>query len=210
MSASDGKDEFNLYVLPEKPISPAASQVTQLTINKSKMYHKGKPVKAERGKEALQKFIVWLKGKKQKALLFGHNAKAFDCKRIVYSLIKYDLLSSFEECVAGFVDTLILFKKVLPSRKSYSQENLVNEILGESYMAHDSLEDVRALEKLVSQTKAHVNAQQMAESSITLGCAVNTTEHCLRKAVNVKTLQPLIMTNVVSKGMAEKIAGANL
>ena len=51
----------------------------------------------------------------------------------------------------GFVDTLILFKKILPqSREKYSQDNLVRDLLGTCYSIHDSLKDVRALQQLVS------------------------------------------------------------
>ena len=58
--------------------------------------------------------------KNTKVVLFVHNANAFDSKRVIYTLMRYNLLNPFTECVAGFVDTLSLFKKVLPERKTYS------------------------------------------------------------------------------------------
>ena len=45
---------------------------------------------------------------------------------------------------------LILFKSVMPQREKYSHESLVSDLLGISYSAHDSLEDVRALQQLLS------------------------------------------------------------
>ena len=83
--------------------------------------------------------------------------------------MRCNLLNPFRECVAGFVDTLPLFKNVLPERKTYSQESLVTDLLGVSYEAHDSLEDVRALQKLV----AHVNvsSKEIYESSFTVDYA---------------------------------------
>ena len=159
-------------------------------------------------KDALQKFVNWLKAKNKKVVLFAHNGNAFDSKRIVYTLMRCNLLNPFRECVAGFVDTLSLFKNVLPERKTYSQESLVTDLLGVSYEAHDSLEDVRALQKLV----AHVNvsSKEISESSFTVDYAVESTKYCVNRATNMNTLQPLLVAKVISKGMAEKIAGSNL
>ena len=186
----------------------AASLVTQLDMVGGRLLHMGKPVPAEEPKEAFEKFLAWLKAKKEKVVLLAHNAERFDSKRIIYALKKYDLLSSFQECVLGFIDTLALFKKVLPGRVSYSQESLVADLLGVFYVSHDSLEDVKALQRLVSCRGFDKN--QLIESSFSTESAVQSTEYCVKKMVNLRTLQPLIASEVVSKGMAEKIAGSGL
>lgn len=109
-------------------------------------------------KEGLKSFVEWLKAKEMPVVLFDHNAKSFDCKRLIFSLQKCDLLNSFQSYVVGFVDTLILFKSVMQQREKYSQENLVSDLLGISYSAHDSLEDVRALQRLLSCKEENENA----------------------------------------------------
>ena len=106
---------------------------------------------------------------------------------IIYSLQKRDLLNSFQSCVVGFVDTLILFKAILPQREKYSQESLVSDLLGISYSAHDSLEDVRALQRLVLYKE--VNEKAIIKSSFTLNYASNSAKYCLNKAVNIHSLQ---------------------
>ena len=73
---------------------------------------------------------------------------------------------------------------------------------------HDSLEDVRALQKLVSHV--NVNSKEISESSLTVDYALKSTKYCVNRATNMHTLQPLIVARVVSKGMAMKIAGSNL
>ena len=108
----------------------------------------------------------------------------------------------------GFVDTLTLFKTVLPLREKYFQESLVSDVLGISYGAHDCLEDVRALQKLV--TYKEVTEKQILESSFSTDCAVSSTKYHLNKAINLQSLQPLITTNVISKRMGGKIAGSGL
>ena len=195
-------------MVPTKPISAGASRVTQLTVRRGKLYRMGKPVDAVEMKDALQKFVNWLKAKNKKVVIFAHNANAFDSKRIIYTLMRCNLLNPFRECVAGFVDTLLLFKIVPPERKTYSQESLVTDLLGVSYGAHDSLEDVRALQKLVSHV--NVSSKEISESSFTVDYAVESTKYSVNRATNMHTLQPLVVAKVISKGMAEKIAGSNL
>ncbi|XP_068672897.1 uncharacterized protein [Montipora foliosa] len=195
-------------MVPTKTISAGASRVTQLTVRKGKLYRMGEPVDAVEMKDALHKFVNWLKAKNKKVVLFAHNANAFDSKRIIYTLMRCNLLNPFTECVAGFVDTLSLFKNILPERKTYSQESLVTDLLGVSYGAHDALEDVRAIQKLVSHV--NVNGKEISESSFTVDYALESTKYCVNRATNMHTLQPLIVAKVVSKGMAEKIAGSNL
>ncbi|XP_029207906.2 uncharacterized protein LOC114971528 [Acropora millepora] len=208
LSAIHDDDEFNIYIIPEDKISATASYITQLSMVRGRLFHKGKPVPAEEPKEAFQKFLAWLKAKEKQVVLLAHNAKCFDSKRIIYSLKKYDLLSYFQDCVIGFVDTLALFKKALPNREKYSQESLVADLLGVCYSAHNSLEDVRALQRLVSCKE--VSRKYLIQSSFTTEFAVRSTKYCVQKKFNLQTLHPLVTTKVVSKGMAEKIAGSGL
>ncbi|XP_068696137.1 uncharacterized protein [Montipora foliosa] len=208
LSAVHEQDEFNTYMMPEKDISPEASRVTQLTVVRGRLCLRGKPVDYKSAVEGLKSFMEWLKAKEMPVVLFAHNAKLFDCQRIIYSLLKCDLLSSFQSCVVGFVDTLILFKTVLPHREKYSQPSLVSDLFGVSYSAHDSLEDVRALQRLVSYKE--VNDKAIIESSFTINYAINSTKYCLNKAVNLHSLRPLIASKVISKGMGDKIAASGL
>ena len=105
LSAAHGQDEFNSYIMPEKEITPGASQVTQLAVGRGRLCLKGKPVDSKSAKEGLKSSMEWLKAKEMPVILFAHNAKSFDCKCIIYSLQKCDLLNSFQSCVVGFVDT---------------------------------------------------------------------------------------------------------
>ena len=188
-------------MVPTKPISAGASRVTHLTVRKGKLYRMGEPVDAVEMKDALQKFVNWIKAKNKKEDLFAHNANAFDSKLIICTLMRCNLLNPFTECVAGFVDTLSLFKNVLPERKTYSQESLVTDLLGISYGAHDSLDDVRAFQKLVSHV--NVNSKEISESRFTVDYALESTKDCVNRATNIHTLQTLIVAKVVSKEMAE-------
>jgi hypothetical protein len=56
---------------------------------------------------SLTKFTTWLKSKTSPVILFAHNVKSFDCKRLIYHLLKHDLLSDFQSSVVCFVDNSI-------------------------------------------------------------------------------------------------------
>ena len=80
--------------------------------------------------------------------------------------------------------------------------------LGISYSAHDSLENVRALQQLISYKE--VNNESIIKSSFTLNHAITSTKYCLNKAVNLQSLQPLISSKVIFKSMGDKTAGSGL
>ena len=84
LSAAHGQDEFNTYIMPEKEITPGASQVTNLAVVKGRLCLRGKPVHSKSAKEGLE----WLKAKEVPEVLFAHNAKSFHCKYVINSLQK--------------------------------------------------------------------------------------------------------------------------
>jgi DNA polymerase III alpha subunit (gram-positive type) len=51
--------------------------------------------------------------------------------------------------VTHFLDTLALMKSLYPDRKSYHLADLVADLLGSGYGAHDASEDSRILQDLV-------------------------------------------------------------
>ncbi|CAC5398966.1 unnamed protein product [Mytilus coruscus] len=82
----------------------------------------------------------------------GHNVKSFDAKIIIKALTDENLINGFKAKCNGFVDTLHVFRAAerKSERKSFKQEELVNDFLGENftYDAHNALEDVLALQEL--------------------------------------------------------------
>ena len=82
--------------------------------------------------------IAWLKPKSP-CLLIAHNCKCFDAKHLMKAFESTGLYKEFSAIVPGFSDTLTAFRELLPASKSYSQENLVQDLLLCSYEAHDVL-----------------------------------------------------------------------
>ena len=138
----DGRSKFDRYILPSKDVAYSASKVTGITMTGGKLFLHGKPVASVCIKEALSSFVNWLSSFGKHIILAGHNVKAFDVKHLLRHAklhgISFDML-------AGFVDTLPLFKHVFPEFSTYSQKHLFQKIIGGTYEAHNSLSDVIAL-----------------------------------------------------------------
>ena len=95
--------------------------------------------------ECLKELTDFLKASKSRVVLAAHNGRVFDSRTLVKALFKENLLDAFQSVVMGFLDTLPLFKKLLPGRQSYKQESLVKDCLNKSYDFNKSLEDVKSL-----------------------------------------------------------------
>ena len=200
ISAVCGKNEFNEYIFPTQPISKGASDVTHLSVANGKLCFKGNPVNTVVAKDGLVQFIAFLQAI-QNPVLVRHNIKRFDLRLLHFHLNKYDLWKKFVSLVVGFVDTLAVFKKEYPKQSSYKQSNLMASLLNETYAAHNSLDDVKALQKLSDLVLSKFSSY-IFDSSIVVN-SVNAPRHKL-------TLEPLVTGKVISESMANKIAGAGL
>ena len=133
IAATDGKDEFSIYVKPCYTISPEASAVNKLTFQRGMLFYDGKPITdAVAIDVALKNFIEWLKSR-MPCILVAHNCKSFDAKFLVQAAEKNGFMDDFAQTVFGFTDSLSAFRELLPERKSHSQENLVQDLLCKSY-----------------------------------------------------------------------------
>ncbi|XP_061177423.1 uncharacterized protein LOC133186204 [Saccostrea echinata] len=203
---------FCSYIIPKKPISFQASRVTGLRIKENTMYHNGMPVPAESIHEVLRGFISFLDNlpSDQQKILVGHNIKSYDCLVLMHALRSCGMVDDFHQQVIGYMETRKLFRLSFPSQKSFSQINLSRALLGENftYAAHDAMEDVRTLKKLVLLPSVSSSDKELCEFSTTY--ITESINHNTRVKANLPTLQVLINQKVLTAAMARKIAGSNL
>ena len=64
----------------------------------------------------------------------------------------HNLWTFFCSFVVGFCDTLPFFKRLFPDAENHKQVTIVHKVLGESYVAHDAMEDCKMLQKVVDRT----------------------------------------------------------
>lgn len=65
--------------------------------------------------------------------------------------------AQFLECSQGFIDSIYVLKKAFPAQSLYKQEDLARDLLNIAYKAHNAMEDVKILGKLVSHTTVNAN-----------------------------------------------------
>ncbi|KAM7397088.1 hypothetical protein PAMP_020085 [Pampus punctatissimus] len=151
LAAVSGSHSLNLYVIPRCQMQRGAAKVTGFRVRRQRLYLHRQLVLTNSLREVLVSFIAFLQ-MLRRPLVVGHNIRRFDCLLLARALDELDLRAKFESSVSGCVDTLPLAREMLKERRlqSFRQENLLRELLGVNYKAHDALEDVRALQTLYS------------------------------------------------------------
>lgn len=96
IAATDGNDEFSIYIKPRNVLSPEASAVNKLTFQRAILFYDGKPITdAVAIDVALKTFIEWLKSR-MPCILVAHNCKSFDARFLVQAAEKNGVMDDFK------------------------------------------------------------------------------------------------------------------
>lgn len=210
IAAVCGSDRFSQYILPKIPITDKATEVTGLRVIDGKMFHDDKEVDAVHLVAAVDALLNFFTKFQSKVVLVGHNVKSFDFHIFLNSLQNCGKTQEIGNCVAGFVDTKQLFKVFDSKVGSFSLENLYKRYVCEPYKAHDALEDVLALQKLVTSVGVDLSDPKYLSSSFTFSNAVDSHSYSLEVRKNLPSLEHLISEKIVSRHIANRIAGSGL
>jgi DNA polymerase III epsilon subunit-like protein len=153
ISALSLKASFDIYCLPSKNITPAATAANSISYRNNALFYKGAVVPAIPIKEALTAFIAYLK-LHRKCVMVAHNA-LFDTKFLVEKLLSCGLLDQIEPIVIGYIDTLKMAKIMYSAEKkegtlvNFKLATICKFVLGDSYTfdAHNAAADVEALKE---------------------------------------------------------------
>eukprot|EP00105_Crassostrea_gigas_P043178 XP_019927326.1 PREDICTED: uncharacterized protein LOC105339156 [Crassostrea gigas] len=208
MAAVCGENQWQCFVKPKVPISTSASDVTCITMRGSQMFHRGKPVHSSNLSFALESFVEFISRQRKWAVLSGHNIKSYDCHVLFNALEAVPKMDTFKDHVAGFVDTKLLFRSQFPGLPSYSQQALVSSFLHCDYAAHDALQDVVFLQRLVRLV--NFDEHNRLKASFSLPCATFSHESLRVTAHNLPSLQGLVNEKIITKCMGRKIAASDL
>ncbi|CAC5388590.1 unnamed protein product [Mytilus coruscus] len=161
-------DTFDTYIQPNKSIAPSSSAITGLTANGNILLYNGKPVHAVTSEAAFQSFVLCVESIAEKMKddkIVKDDAESFgDLVREKYMSAHSD--GSFGKCVSGFADALPLFRQKFPGLNSYSQQKLFEHFCNEQYNAHNAVDDVDSLHKLMTFSK--VEKQDILEFSFSV------------------------------------------
>lgn len=197
LSAFDGITEFNVYIRPNQPISKYATAISGITFSfeKNTVYYNGREVESTDLRLGLLKFFEHLQSHAN-PILVGHNIMSYDIPVLCHKLHECSMLSEFIQCVYGCADTLKLAHKLYKKEDvgNYKQSNLVNILLGKSYAAHNSLEDVKILHELFTK-KLTCHSEDLFPFHI----------HILQKS-----FKTMVEKKAMSVATSRKIAGSGL
>ena len=177
--------------------------MTGMTFYGGKLSHHGQEVNAISLSQALHSLDLFFGD--DTVVLAAHNCRVFDARVLVTAIRNSHSLFLLRKIV-GFADTLPLAKQLLPNQKKYNQETLFHQIIGENYAAHDALEDVKALKKIVE--KLAPSDDILHQNSFSVNFVSDSLDHLKLKKENCDTLVPL--TGVLSASMIQKIAASGL
>ena len=212
IAAKNGDDIFSVYVRPSQGYIPQnITDLTGISMRDNNMFSKGERVNSVSIKEGLSSFIDFLP---DQCMLVAHNTHQFDTRIILSHMKDHSFLDKFKSKVLGFLDTLPLAKLLYPERKGargYKQEALVNDLVQETYDAHNAIADVSALHKLLSVIKQSSFTNHIfLSNSMSVESAVGKLEHQLFTRQNFETMQRLVHDKVMSEQMAKKAAASGL
>ena len=206
IAATDGSDEFNVYIIPKRYITSGASAVNKLRKKRGKLYNGKQRVDAVYLNQGLTRFLEWLT-LRVPCLLIAHNGKSFDAKHLLNALASCNKSYEFSQKVLGFSDSLTAFRERFPERKTYTQTDLAKDLIGATYNAHNAHDDARMLHKLVSK---YISDDLLLKHSFTVSWYRDYLAHCRMTQENMECLRPIIKAGKLSEGMAAKIAGSGL
>lgn len=198
------EETFNRYVLPKSPISAKATAVTGLHVASGQLFYQQTKVNSVDIQTCLTEFNIWLKNFPN-PILVCHNGKVFDSVILMRYVMQYPE-SGLKSTIAGFVDSLHVFREILPEQHSYKLQTLVQDTMGLAFNAHSALEDVKALQSLVLHHK--VSYEIMLKHSFGVDFIISSIESKSKTNELIATLAPL--SSCISPYMLKKIALSGL
>lgn len=164
-------EAFSTYVLPKISIEPGAEQATGKVYDGTSVFANGLKVAAVPIREALLNFLKWLSTLRNcEVVLVAHNGRVFDFRVLSNAVVRTGLQKQFLDKVSGFTDSLSLIRSKHKKLERYTQIFLAKHFCNESYFAHDALEDVKMLSKILSNAVSNSDLCKTAYDSEPIFC----------------------------------------
>ncbi|XP_034245806.1 uncharacterized protein LOC117647930 [Thrips palmi] len=153
VAAKCGRSIFNAYILPWKPISPQAAQITGFSRAGMNLFVHGVRKNTLTVHDAVDQFIRFLRSMGGNVVLVAHNAFNFDAFHLLRLVCSAGLWDELHEVCIGFSDTLPLYRKMYPYLGNHGLARLLQEFVPDEYFPlHNAVGDVRALDRLIEVT----------------------------------------------------------
>lgn len=228
---------FSKYVLPTGNVSIGASRVNKLSVQNisgiRKLLKENQPVETVSLDKALQQFHTFLSQvkcssrKESCIVLIGHNSSTFDTP-ILLRRSDENFRSKLSNLNVYFGDSQILVKHLLKDKHpalqlsesascKSNQSALYSHLPKEEFEAHDALEDVKALRKILFRSALQLNNEKLVNCSgvISVERAIASMSYLDRRHEILQTFSgrlfdPRDDNGAIKLSMAQKIAGSEL
>ena len=229
---------FNEYVLPSNDINIHASKVNKLTVRRvhgmRALFKEDQLVVSVSLQTALENFLVYIEqsigrlkrnNKEIYTVLIGHNAQTFDTPTLLRQGGN-GFCSRLTSNNVFFADSLILIRKLSKSKHpslclpdgsmaKTNQQSLYETLFNENFVAHDAMEDVKALRKILFASSLKITDEMLIEDMTSTSHAEMDMKYVDHRYELVQTLKgklfhPTRGNFPITAQMAEKIAGSGL
>ncbi len=148
---------FSEYVTPSVDINPGASQVTSIYFDRETniMTHHGEPVSHLPAEQVLCRLAKFLR-EIDNPILVAHNGLGYDFIILYKALISCNSLDIFKQHITGFLDSLPLCRTIMPTCPTYKLGVIYRRLFRMEFVAHDAVEDSRALRDIVISQQHHM------------------------------------------------------
>ena len=206
----NGRHEFSTFILPQSSISYSAYLVNGMTIKNINgirtLYHRNNPVQSVTIEEALGDFLTFIKQVKNSdevnnnlTVLIGHNSATFDVPILLRNSSK-NFKGSLIDMNIYFADSLHLVKNLIKDKHKAleletggyckpNQSSLYTHLFNEQFDAHDALEDVRALRKILFESSLSLSRKDIVENS-----SVTSVSHAVENMLHLDRRHELLLT----------------
>ena len=206
----NGRHEFSTFILPQSSISYSAYLVNGMTIKNINgirtLYHRNNPVQSVTIEEALGDFLTFIKQVKNSnevnnnlTVLIGHNSATFDVPILLRNSGE-NFKGSLIDRNIYFADRLHLVKNLIKDKHKAlkletggyckpNQSSLYTHLFNEQFDAHDALEDVRALRKILFESSLSLSRKDIVENS-----SVTSVSHAVGNMLHLDRPHELLLT----------------
>ena len=239
LSAVDksGLHSFNDYILPLRDVDIHATRVNGLSVRTvggvRTLFKDNQPVETVSLGKSLENFLTYLEKTVRRVksdndiytVLIGHNSQVFDNPTLLRQG-GHQLCEKLSCLNVFFSDTLPVMKNLVKrkhpslvlsdgSTVKLNQQSVYQTLFHEPFPAHDAMEDVKALRRIVFDSRLNISEDMLTENMSTTQYAENDMKYLDRRYELLQTFRGTLYhpTNAefpIKQQIAEKIAGSGI
>ena len=235
-------ETFSRFTVPERNISPHATRVNKFQatwFGGKKVLHRGGILLETVGyNECPKSFVDFLQESSNvrdiqsssvNTVLIGHNSNSFDTPLLLRTILRYypELIQKMNDLKIHFADSLVLFCHLVKEKREalkaadgsftdINQAALYRQLFKAEFEGHDTLEDVKALKKILFHSPTGTTSAEIINKSntTTLSSAMADMSYLDKSHNLLKSFDGVIgdkfHPGILKRSLAKKLADSGL